>query len=43
MELRIREVDEGGERPFGKLRDRGFFGTVSELAEGPIEQKVQME
>ena len=35
MELRIREVDEGGEGPFDKLRDRGSFSTV--------EQKVQME
>ena len=35
MELRICEVDEGGEGPFDKLRDRGSFSTV--------EQKVQME
>jgi hypothetical protein len=33
MELRIREVDEGGGGPFDKLRDRGSFGTVSELVE----------
>ena len=35
MELRICEVDEGGEGPFDKLRDQGSFSTV--------EQKVQME
>ena len=35
MELRICEVDEGGEGPFDKLRDRDSFSTV--------EQKVQME
>ena len=33
MELRIREVDQGGEGPFDKLRDRGSFATVSELVE----------
>ena len=33
MELRIREVDEGGGGPFDKLRDRVSFGTVSELVE----------
>ena len=33
--LRIREVDEGGEGPFDKLRDQGSCSTV--------EQKVQME
>ena len=31
MELRIREVDEGGGGPFDKLRDRDFC-TDSELA-----------
>jgi hypothetical protein len=33
MELRIREVDQGGEQPFDKLRDRVSFSTVSELVE----------
>ena len=33
MELRIRKVDQGDKGPFDKLRDRGSFGTVGELAE----------
>ncbi len=33
MELRIRKVDQGDKGPFDRLRDRGSFGTVSELAE----------
>ena len=39
MKLRIREVDEGGKGPFDKLRDRGSFYTVSELAELAVKFK----
>jgi len=39
MELRIREVDQGGEGPFDRLRDRGSFGTVGELAELAVKFK----
>jgi hypothetical protein len=39
MELRIREVDQGGEGPFDKLRDRGSFATVSELVELAVKHR----
>ena len=39
MELRIREVDQGGEGPFGKRGDWGSFGTVGELAELAVKFK----
>ena len=45
MELRIREVDKGGggEGPFGKLRDRNSFGTVSELVELAVKLREEQK
>ena len=43
MELRIREVDQGGEGPFDRLRDRGSFGTVGELVELAVKLREEQK